>query len=325
VTLILSAAILAAGCSKSTEPKPEAEPGPYSLQGYPAIPSAQAIADGARFSDTLTSIRPLTLQVPFTPTVKRARLNWTIDLQKHDTCSFVNCVSDWTTCQRDAAWSDEIAPWSGTFQDCGLCDIAATVQLGLSNPWKRVEFVKDGALRGPSPESHYIDGNGVHLNYKWTHVPLANPVYLRRDRFWLRLPVFQGADVYLITGGSGDSYSREIEYTSGVDSTTIDEIGVTVTGTVGTGDKAKLKLQLEVAINRSHSTSVRIYSETTVREGINVAGVNGKTRMLTYWGAVDLYTFTDAEGRPYSDPVYEFPVMDLQLDNVAGHMVVLDL
>jgi hypothetical protein len=154
---------------------------------------------------------------------------------------------------------------------------------------------------------------------------IENPVYLRRERFWARVPVDgEGAMFAKLTEGT--TLSIETGYSRGVNETTTTEYASTVSVGFGGGLTSPIvsfTAAVENSIEWSFGTSVEITEERSVSYTQAVEGRPGKIVIFMLWELVERYTVVDAEGNPYTDPSYEFAPSSGEAE-VRGVALALD-
>lgn len=192
--------------------------------------------------------------------------------------------------------------WSSSLPSVPLVQ---TVPLAFPVPLGRVVLVTDGQHMGPV-EPAYVDTTQVgdtdmYIRYRRLRSQgLSDTVYVRRDRFWERKTLEGGAGDYLLLIGDTEG-EISTTFTQGTSETETETFGKSVTVTVG-ADFGTLSASVSATLSQSYSTSVTISREETQTFTKIVRGRAGKTVRFMVWELVELYTFSDASGAPFTDP-----------------------
>ncbi|NNE44812.1 MAG: hypothetical protein HKN12_11450 [Gemmatimonadetes bacterium] len=138
---------------------------------------------------------------------------------------------------------------------------------------------------------------------------MTSPVYIKRERFWSRVPVDGGGAMFARLDGEGTSFEIETSYTRGVNETNTMAYARTVSVGVDGGATTpvvSLTTAVEESIEFSFSTEVEVSLEESVAYTQGVEGRAGKIVIFMLWELVERYSVVDAEGNPYTDPSFEF-------------------
>lgn len=161
--------------------------------------------------------------------------------------------------------------------------------------------VEDGFNQRNKQRAYYV---GI------TSAPkLTNEVYLMRERFWTRVLVDGTKSVRVDEGASKSvAYTR----TTGTSRTSSYDFAeaTDVTAQLTPFD---VGLSLSNTITETFSESVEVTEEESEEVTHTVTGLAGKTVIFSVWESVEQYSFTDAEGNPYTDPNYTFDLAPMPI------------
>lgn len=319
---------LGGGCSDSTDP--EDGPGP-AFTDVPVVPEPTTPGgETGTSSDTLTVIAPLTTH--YRPVVRAAYARWSLATR---CCEKPPFVGNWI-CQEwqimvgmPAMWSHEL-PMLDVDRCASNTDIdPEPVSAARPDPWERFLLVEDGQIITPAAGASgeetlwHWDGGIVEARadcqLTWQTEPLSEIPHLRRDRYWVRKTLEGGAGNFLLLIGETQGEVSS-SYTSGSSVTETEEFGRSVTASAGLNLGA-LSLGVEVTLSQSFSTAVEVTEESSETFTKTVWGEEGKVKHFQVWELVEEYTITDAEGRPFTDPQYEFVTSQFTRHGVAVSLV----
>lgn len=294
----------------------------------PPIPSGP-FADVPATSDTLTVVNALPTN--FRPSVARLRGDWNKEVRA---CQYswtilpgpCNSWWNWVAETETDSWNDELAPVTASYLG-GTQVVTAPMafsKLASGFPGSvRMLLVEDGgAVANPSAFRRDGSGRGAEYDYETRRTiqpeALTNPVYVRRDRYWVRQQLSSTVGEYLVLTGDTEA-SLESSYTAGTQTTETEEFGrsVSVSGGLSYGP---LSANVSATLSESYSTSVTIIEETTETFIRTVRGSPGKQTRFITWSLVERYTFTDSDGDPFTDPSYEFSLDTLYRRGVATYL-----
>lgn len=295
--------MLAAACS--TPPVgPDVEEGTPSDElpaDAPALPvPAGPLADVAATSDTLTVIEPLATS--FRPRVTNALGSWDLEARQCIVEILFNC-SQWYPWEAFSTiwstWSDEIP--SQRFDATDDLIPMAFSELG------RILLFENGSAARPKL-LHYTGsgtagGDDYETKKDFLPLVLSETVYLRRDRYWVRQQLSSGVGEYLLVTGNTEA-SLSTTYSSGTSRSETEGFGRSVTATAGLG-YGPLSASVSATLSQSYSTTVEVREETSETFTRTVRGTPGKQTRFMVWALTERYTFTDANGEPFTDPSYE--------------------
>lgn len=326
-------ACLAVGCSDSTAPGTSDDNGDQPIPDWPVIPQPSApYEDTEPTSDTLTVIQPLTTN--YRPLVVRALCPWSVNSRFRTYSVAVPWCEETeygpiSFIYLDELWSSEIPPMDFYNQ----CDVICShpdygcpsepIDIFLDEPCGRILLMEDDDFVDPVPpivitgtiwngSEHFCRESMCQLwttHYLEMHLEgevraLEGPLYLRRDRYWQRVWIADENSYFKVLIGETE-YNLSVSYTSGTSTTETESFGRSVTASAGL-DFGALTASVEVTISQSFSTSVTISEEMTVEETYKVFGEDGKYVQFQVWEGVEIFTITDTEGNPYTDPYYVF-------------------
>jgi len=345
--LWMAIALLLTSCSKTT--RPDVDPGGGTTEEmpntYPPVPRPstpdEVIPDT---SDVYTLVMPIAdKKVDFAPNWTDGMFTWRVDIQTQYEQCFTTC--DWYGDAPGIYWRGPAAASAMTFEN-------GTVDLRDPDPFhdssRRVQFVNQGiVLAAPiNPENTDIYFNflghypSVHLTglFGGQHSvpvtpgflekqrerqyyvaalscpPITKPVYLKRERFWVRLPlVGNGSNLKSIRVDPGSSFS--VSYTRTEGTSTAD--AYTFTRTLNAEvDLSAVAAKLGGSLSQAFETTVTINEETSTTVTRTMSGMDGKTVIYSVWASVERYSVVDKDGTPYTDPKFTFA--DLGTAKIQG-------
>lgn len=313
------------GCSESTSPDTSGDNGDTPPADWPTIPQPSApYEDTESTSDTMTVIQPLNTN--YRPNVMRALCLWSGN-SMFCTYSYVSPFCEETEYEPimlinlPECWSNDIPPLDYT--GCGkpYCCPTGLINVSFAKSFGRVLLLEDGEIADPvswAPIPRTIWTSLSHICYEsactmstihWIELSLSGQLrsieelpYLRRDRYWQRVWIANENSYFKVLIGDTE-YDMSVSYTTGTSTTETESFGRSVTTSAGL-DFGALKASVEVTISQSFSTSVTIHDEKTIEETYKVFGEDGKYVQFQVWEGVEIFTVTDAEGNPYTDPNY---------------------
>jgi len=136
---------------------------------------------------------------------------------------------------------------------------------------------------------------------------LTSPVYLKRERYWARVPV-DGIGAMFARLSEGTEYQITTTYSQGISIENSYGYASTVSASVEGGLEyvGVVKAAVEESIEHSFQVSTTINEETEVSHSETVYGREGKTVVFMLWELVEEYSVVDEDGDPYTDPKYYF-------------------
>jgi hypothetical protein len=138
--------------------------------------------------------------------------------------------------------------------------------------------------------------------------PLTNPVYIQRDRFWVRLPLGgDGNNLKSIRVDPGSTFEVSYTRTQGTSYTSSYQFTQTINAEVAVqAPKEVVGAKLGGSLSEAFGTSVSISEESSVTVTRTMTGQEGKTVIYSVWASVERYVFVDADGNAYTDPNFTF-------------------
>ena len=326
IVIMMAVAVILTGCSDSTSPDDSGGNGGVEPADWPVIPQPSApYEDTAPTSDTLTIIQPLTTN--YRPSVMRTLCGWSgnsiywthsymgiCDRTDSSPIMLINLSDSWSSAMPPIDYSGCSNP--------GYCCPSGPIDVSRAEPFCRALLLEDGSIVSPvewagihetiwTSSYHFCPDSYCGFAVHWIELSLnghlrslEGPVYLRRDRYWHRVWIADENSYFKVLIGNTE-YDLSVSYTSGTSTTETETFGRSVT-TSGGLDFGFLKASVEVTISQSFSTSVTLSEETTIEETYKVFGEDGKYVQFQVWEGVEIFTITDAEGNPYTDPSYVF-------------------
>lgn len=299
LTLVMSAACVteAVGPDDGEEGTPSDElPADAPQLPVPVGP----LADVAATSDTLTVMEPLATN--FRPRVTDARGSWDLEARQCLIAGPFQCGGwyPWESFPTvSSTWSDEIP--SQRFDATGDLIPMAFSGLGRILVFENGSAATPGLLRYIG--SGTVGGDDYETRKDFLPLVLSETVYLRRDRYWVRQQLSSGVGEYLLVTGNTEA-SLSTTYSSGTSRTETEEFGRSVTATAGLS-YGPLSASVSGTLSQSYSTTVEVREETSETFTRTVRGTPGKQTRFMVWALTERYTFTDANGDPFTDPNYE--------------------
>lgn len=320
------------GCSSPTEP--DAGGGGNNIDpDFPDIPApACANCNIPGVSDTITIIELLTGDgfTEFRPLDVRYEANWDLDLYQvcynagcKNVCTPVNAMMSYSAVWSDATtltfdvpeWDQEV--WINTSSFC--LPFSTTLRAAISLPFSlngrvdRFLLLSDGvAITNPGSNLNFPVG--IHrFNSDVVANGITNPVYMRRDRYWVRQDVAEGGGTSRpsieLGGGSGTTLSISTTYFEGTSNTESEEFSKSL-GFEGPGPLSFIS----GSINQTFASTTTVSNSQSVTKTFSVTGKDGKVIIVTVWTVTEVYTFTDVNGDLYTDPKWEFDLPALVLE-----------
>jgi len=295
-----------------------------------AVPPIPTMTDPNRDppmeSETVTIIRPL--RASYSPPSAAAKCTWKITgrgryQEKHIPSGvwLPDCHGSWQTLFEGVEWSDQLEPYHGCFDACGLvsnyCPSAWALK-GDDLVDSRFLLVEDGVV-DPNPNlvewttpEEYVCRSSipiygcvsrvyVTLKYEATPVKLQQMPYLRRERFWECHPWPDGAMVKR-QSGAGENWVS-YEYTRGSELSKTESFAWTLGASLG-AEYEGLKAAIEGSITKTFSKTVAITESAAVTNDYHLVGQSGKLTCHVLYVLVERYTFVHADGSDFSDPSY---------------------
>jgi len=291
----------------------------------PQLPvPAGPLADVAASSDTLTVIQPLATD--FHPRVLRVRGDWTLQARQCAFQAFPGVCAQWWPWETFApvldTWNDQIPPqrFSVTNDMIPMIHKAALGGIG------RILLFEDGATVTPAvvhlTGTGTVGGDDYETKKDLKPVTMTETVYLRRDRYWERQQLSSGVGDYLLVSGDTEA-SLSTTYSTGTSRTETEEFGRSVTATVGLS-YGPLAASVSATLSESYSVSTEVREDKSETFTRTVRGSPGKQTRFMIWALTERYTFTDANGDPFTDPAYELILETLYRRGVATALQATD-
>ncbi|HMB69206.1 MAG TPA: hypothetical protein VKU85_07830 [bacterium] len=297
------------------EPDPEPDP------DIPPIPKpAAANADAPMESETYTVTQQLNTH--FRPMVTSVHGTFTLR-SRACLAGGINCCTAWATpYSNEQLWSASIPTLTYGHGKCDWVTSLVEPQPFSLSEWGEVLLMKDGAME-PAASGVFTTfegsgGNGYERQYTWATVPLTNQPHIRRDRRWVRQQLSDGSFVVELAPNTEVTFTTS--QTSGVSLTESETFAETVSVTGGLSGKG-ITASIEYTVTRSFTTSTTVWEETTEEVSRTVRGEAGKQTVFMLWGLEEMYSITDANGDPFTDPNYQF---DLKPAVFRGTRFALD-
>ena len=295
--------------------------------GIPAVPTmTDPDKDPLARSNSISVIRKVS---DYAPVIDRALCSWVVTGQgRYETLSgaWIDCYGDWMTLYTGTAWSDgsEALPaFHGCFDACGLvknyCPSSWELAIDEWPSTTRFVFMKDG-VKDPMPNTvawkkpeqticredtwlGCISYVHVTVAYNGTGQPIQKAPYIRRDRFWVATPWEGGALVARTTGDATITVGSI--YTSGCSRTETESFAWTLGATVG-GEYEGLKAEINGSITKTFETAFTVSEQEEKSISKTLQGEPNKRTCFVLWVLVEQYSFVDKDGKPFTDPNYEF-------------------
>lgn len=341
VLWVLSALLLSA-CSSSTAPdsSPPSEP----PDSFPAIPRPSTLGEIVPdTSEVYTAIVPIAgHKVDFAPTWTAGIFTWNIDVQTQ--YQKVLGGGAWYG-DPPGNYYDGTAHNSALVFENGVVNLTSPIPYGSSfippDPFpKRVQFIEDGvALATPiNPERtsaffDFVQYPDIHIQgalfngyvtvdktpafgetarraaYYVAAVgcpQLTNPVYIKRERFWVRVPLIKDGDILKsINVDPGASFSVEYTRTNGTDYSSSYTFTRTISAELGV-EYSGVGAKLGGSLSEAFQSTVSVSEESSVSVTRSITGIPDKTLVYAVWTTVEHYTIVHEDGSPYTDPSFTF-------------------
>lgn len=345
--LWVAAALVLSSCSDPAGPEPveENEPKEELPNTYPPIPRPstpdEVIPDQSEVYSTIVAIEGKA--VDFAPIWTAGNFTWDTDIQTQ----YVRYLSnDWIGDAPGDYWNGTAHNSAMLFEN-GKVDLRNPTALGESwgDPTpKRVLLIEDGQpfAGGRNPDINEFRSTFHFEGYPakvipgalWVgHVflpvdpafgekerrrvyyvaavacpPLTNPVFIKRDRYWVRLPLGgDGNNLKSIRVDPGSTFAVEYTRTQGTSYGHSFTFTRTISGEVGVQAPSEVVgAKLGGSLSEAFETNVEVTEETSVTVTRTMTGMEGKTVVYSVWTSVEAYTFVDQDGNPYTDPSFTF-------------------
>lgn len=138
--------------------------------------------------------------------------------------------------------------------------------------------------------------------------PLTNPVFIKRERLWKRLPMINdGSILKSIRVDPGATFQVAYTRTQGANYTHSYTFTRTLNGELGVDfDEVGVGAKLGGSLSEAFGSEIEIHEETSVTVTRAMTGITDKTVVYSVWTSVERYTFVDQNGNPYTDPNFMF-------------------
>ena len=281
-------------------------------------------------------------QVDFAPMWSAGTFTWHIEVQTQRPGPCLACSES----DPPGGYWDGTRPNSALVFENGAVDLRNPTPIGTPGTWvepqpRRIEFVQSGAEIAPfNPDKN--DTYFLYLGYEPRHIApalfggyvirpetpafgetarqaeyfvaalscprLTNPVFVKRERYWQRVPLTSGAsNLKSIRVDPGAQFQVAYSYSQGVNYSNSYSFTRTLNGEVSVGsDKSIVGAKLGGSLQQTFGTQVAVQRETTITETRTFNGIDGKTMVYSVWSSVERYTFVDKDGNPYTDPNFTF-------------------
>ena len=339
--LLLTALVLATSCSDDpTGPDPSGNPPPEEFPTtYPPIPRPsspdETIPDESEIYVAMTAIAGKAID--FAPYWSEGTFTWNVDIQTQ----YDKVIGGWDGDAPGDYWNGTAHSSDMTFEG-GVVDLRNPTPYGESwgDPFpRRVMFIEQGVkLATPiNPDRDYVlfqfQGgyaerrfNGALFGGHWvldvapgvgererrrvyyvaamSCQQIDKPVYLKRERFWRRLPMGgDGNNLKSIRVDPGASFSVSYARTQG----TSTQDSYTFTRTLNAEVPIPyIGAKLGGSLSEAFGSQVTISEETETTVTKEMTGMEGKTVIYSVWTSVERYTICDANGDPYTDANFTF-------------------
>jgi hypothetical protein len=336
--------LVAIGCEDAPSPvAPENEEVEESPTSYPEIPRPsspdETIPDESEVYTLLSGIAGKDLD--FAPVWSDGRFTWNVDIQTQYEDWFGNTGG----LEPGDYWNGTRRSESMTFEG-GIVDLRDPTPFGTS--WgdphpRRILFVENGEMlatpRNPDkgdvlfqfqnyyPERRFtgaLFGGYVTLDVdptfghskEWRAYyvaamscgQLTNPVFVRRERLWKRLPLLaDGSNLKSVRVDPGAEFAVTYTRTQGTSFTSSYTFTRTINGEIAIqAPKEVVGAKLGGSLSEAFGTQTTITEETSVEVQRTFSGIDGKTVIYSVWTSVERYSFVDEKGNPYEDPNFTF-------------------
>jgi hypothetical protein len=301
-TVIYIVAItIAAGCSEDpVAPDPGNNGGGDPYVDVPAIPEPTSPGGSVpQTSAVLTKVLPLNSL--FKPTVTNVHGNW----QRIRLCGQTVQFSD----RYPNTWSSDL-PGRSDFVPLLL----KLERIALQNDSGEREAVQEQFSKNEG-----LCGTGL-INFSQTlrtavSAPqLQNAVYIRRDRHW-ELQHIENVGEYLLLDPNTQGEISST-YMRGVTNTQTEEFGESITAEAGLGI-GPLQASISGTLSRTFSNSVEVSTSEEQTFTKTVWGEPGKQIQFMVWELVEVYTLSDENREPFTDPNYKMQLSPLERRGAA--------
>jgi hypothetical protein len=344
LVLCAAVALVTSSCSKNpTSPKAADPTGPPAQppDSYPAIPrpsTPNAVTPDT--SEVYSANVPVVgKQVDFAPVWSGGVFTWTIDAQTQKGPCLACAAAD-----PPGSYWNGTAPNSALSFENGAVDLRSPTPDGTSQDQphpRRVEFVQSGVVVPTPFNPDKNDVDFTYENYPWRHIApglfggyvitnvtpafgeqwrhevyfvaatscpqLTNPVFIKRERFWQRVPLTGGTSTRSIRVDPGAQFQVSYMRTQGVNFSDSYSFTQTLNGEVSLGsDKSIVGGKLGGSLQQMFGNETTVQAETSMTVTRTFNGIDGKTVVYSVWSSVERYTFVDQNGNPYTDPNFTF-------------------
>jgi hypothetical protein len=349
----MAAALALSSCSQNNDPAGpgntvQAEP----PNTYPPIPrpssADEVIADESEHTAVITPL--LGKDLDFAPVWTAGVFTWDIDIQTQ----YDRYLSGWGGDAPGDYWNGTAHNSALLFEN-GKVDLRNPTAYGTS--WgdpdpKRILFIEKGSAlatrRNPDIDGttfifigyNQKDLDGALWGGYWTldvdpainererrrlyYVAatacpaLTNPVYIKRERYWKRLPLGgDGNNLKSIRVDPGSTFQVSYTRTQGTSYESSYTFTRTLSGEVSLqGPKEIVGAKLGGSLSEAFGVTVGVHEETSATVTRTMTGTEGKTVIYSVWESVEHYTFVDKNGNPYTDPNFTFS--DLGSADIQG-------
>lgn len=302
---------------------------------FPAIPRPSSPSEEIPLSsDTIVSIVPN--MTDLVVTVTEGYGSWEFHRQEL-TCRLTGWDPDPETVStsedvRSSTFSvsNRIRPWRLAFQEAGesidpYFDNSGylqgdTIVVGRWDPSlpRNFEYLGFGSWFTNSQTCDGLLDVGNNTVFRFYYITdsrrISNPVYLKRERYWERVPV-DGDAAMFASVDPGTTFEVDTEYTTGIsiaESTTYATTLSTEIGFTGGGGPVPAAIESKVSesVTFSWGTERTMTEEYSVSVSESVVGRDGYERIFMIWELVEKYSVVDADGNPYTDPSFTFDLSD---------------
>lgn len=169
--------------------------------------------------------------------------------------------------------------------------------------------VEDGAFQRYKKRLYHVSPTAAS--------PLAEPVYMLRERFWRRVLV---DDTKSVRVDPGNTKSVSFTRTTGMSYTEAESFAETIDVTVAL-TPFNVGTVVTESTTETHERSSEIQEQESTTVTHEVSGIEGKTIIFSVWESVERYSFCDVDGDPYTDPNYTFE--DIGYAEIQGDHQIL--
>jgi hypothetical protein len=348
LVLCIVTAVAITSCSKNVmgpEPPATTGGGEQVPEGFPSIPRPTSLnVDTPDTSEVYTLIVPVEgKHLDFAPVWEAGRFTWDVDIQtQYEHCPLGMC--QWDADPPGDYWNGTRHSSELRFEN-NVVDLRSPTPFGTS--WhdphpRRLEFIKDGqvlatpinperssvlfqfqdhpekrlngALFGGYVELQVDPAFGEKERRRVYYVAatacpqIASPVYIKRERFWKRLPlVSNGTPLMSMIVDPGATFEVSYTWSTGVDYGSSYTFTRSLSGEISAGsDKTVVGAKLGGQLSEAFTDEVHVTEEKSVTVSKTLTGIPDKTTVYSVWTTVERYTFVDKDGLPYSDPNFTF-------------------